>query len=142
MVPGVPTDPEERLLTQADRIARHLVGSPATAAEQARYAAAVRRRAQPLDPASRRLWALMFRRPRLFKPVDAGLALVDPTGPIRQRLLTMLAILEASPARADLFLPRVDRRMRPWGFVAGVVGGIARAGLGLPVVLLTRRRWR
>lgn len=139
MSPGTQSDPQPALLLEADRIARHLIGESATDAERARYAVAVDRAAAPLDVTSLRLWALMLRRPRLFGLIDAGLALAEPAGPIRQRLLVMLAILEASPAHTALFVPPTDGRVSPRALITGVLGGTARATVGLPLVLLLRR---
>lgn len=136
--PAHEADPQ-RLAAEADRITRRLTGVPATPEERERYAAATARIVAPLDDGSARLWELMMRRPRTFSFIDAGLALLDPTGPVRQRLLVMLAILEASPTHADLFLPQTERRAAPWGFLAGAAGGAGRAAVGVPLVLILRR---
>ena len=67
------------------------------------------------------------RHPRLLGIIDGGLALRRPRSVVRQRLLLMAAILEASPDHADRFLPvgsvavlRLLRRVR------GRSGGRAR----------------
>lgn len=80
------------------------------------------------------------RRPRTLPLLDAASAVVRPRGPLRSRLLVMAAVLEASPAYADVFLPRPAGAVRQLVDVAiaGSVGA-AKVVAGLPVLLAARR---
>ncbi len=124
---------------EAGVVARCLIGCDATDDERSRYAEAVARRAVPLTEREARLWRRMIVRPWLFNAVDGALALVRPASGIRQRGYVMLAVLEASPQHADLFLARERPRTRVVLSVlrATVVGGL-RALLGLLVLAVTR----
>jgi len=124
---------------EAGVIARRLIGRDATEAERSRYAEAVERRAIPLSPREARLWRRMLARPPLYDAVDAALALVRPSSPIRQRGYMMLAVLEASPAHTDAFLAR--ERARPLvvlSVLAAAAAGALRALAGLLVLATTR----
>jgi hypothetical protein len=95
------TDPALR--SEARAFSRYLIGEPPLPPEEERYAAAVRARvARPPDAVVRVARAL----PLMIGPLDAAAALVDPDGQLRQRLLLAAAVLEASPAHTERFLPR------------------------------------
>jgi hypothetical protein len=148
LAPGVP--PPEALASgrepaddEARRIARHLVGEDPTPEEAARWAHALEVAALPLEhERDRRLWALVRRSPAWLGIVDAGLALVDPWSPVRQRLCLMLAVLEASPAHTHRFLPA---RWGAGGWVtlaARAALGVTRAALGVALVRSWGTLWR
>lgn len=130
---------EIALQLEAGVVARCLIGRDPTDAERMRYADAVTRRAIPLSGREARLWRRMLAWPWIFNAVDGALALVRPTSDIRQRGYTMLAVLEASPQHADLFLAR--RRARALvvlSVLAAAAAGALRALLGLLVIAATR----
>jgi hypothetical protein len=80
-----------------------------------------------------------LRWPRTLPFLDAASAVVRPRGPLRSRLLVMAAVLEASPAYADVFLPRPAGALRQTLDVAitGAVGAV-KVVVGLPVLLAAR----
>jgi len=85
---------------------RYLIGREASAGLLRRYAEACREltpdegQGGVVEFASRRPWSLPF--------LDAAESLLNRNGPLRSRLLLMLALLEATPEHADRFLPRPD----------------------------------
>lgn len=80
------------------------------------------------------------RRPGTLPLLDAASAVVRPRGPLRSRLLVMAAVLEASPAYADRFLPQPASAVRQIVDVAAAGGaGALKAVAGLPVLWLARR---
>lgn len=90
-------------------LARYLIGSVPPARFRARYQSGCRAlfgdpapHSAPQSAALR----LALRRPVLLPLLDAGCALRRREDPLRQRLLLLTAILEASPEYADVFLPR------------------------------------
>ncbi|MDK2973185.1 MAG: hypothetical protein PWP23_2940 [Candidatus Sumerlaeota bacterium] len=86
-------------------LARYLIGSVPPARFRARYESGCR--ALFGDPAAHSAaLRLALRRPALLPLLDAGCALRRREDPLRQRLLLLTAILEASPEYADVFLPR------------------------------------
>lgn len=88
---------------EARSFARYLIGAEPTTDEEARYADATADRiAQHADVVVRAARAV----PLLTGPLDAAAALLEPDHQLRQRLLLLTAILEASPHHADRFLPR------------------------------------
>jgi hypothetical protein len=131
--------PDVDLQHEAGVIARCLIGRDPTDAERMRYAEAVTARAVPLTAREARLWRRTIAHPRLFNPVDAALALRRPTSGIRQRGYIMLAVLEASPAHADLFLARErTRALVALSVLAAVASGALRTLVGLLVIAATR----
>lgn len=88
-----------------------------------------------------RLWRIGLRSPRSMKLIDSGLAMHSPFSPVRQRLLLMLAILEASPANSDQFLPKKYGKL-DFIKLAGVVFRMTLAAvLGWLVVAFLRFRY-
>lgn len=86
-------------------LTRFLIGSVPPARFRARYESGCR--ALFGDPAPRSAaLRLALRHPVLLPLLDAGCALRRREDPLRQRLLLLTAILEASPEYADVFLPR------------------------------------
>jgi hypothetical protein len=136
-----PGDPLDDGMAQA--IARHLIGEGARPAEIARWRDAVRAHdAVIARECDRRLWALMKRRPALIGVVDAGLALVDPHGPIRHRLFLMLAVLEASPAHTRRFLSNPYPRLALAGLALRMALAALRSLIGLALVAAYGMRFR
>lgn len=81
-----------------------------------------------------------LRRPRTLPLLDAASAVVRPRGPLRSRLLVMAAVLEASPAYADRFLPQPAGSVRQIVDVAAAgAAGALKVVAGLPVLWLARR---
>jgi len=93
--------------SEARILGRYLVGGTPEPAVMARYCAACRA-LWPAPPGARDAALLDFvrRRPWSVGPLDAAAALLDPGGLLRSKVLVMSALLEATPAHADDFLPR------------------------------------
>lgn len=88
---------------EARSFARYLVGTDPRPEEVIRYREAVAARlAVPPDGVVR----LALRSPVLIGPLDAAAAILDPGHQLRRRLVLMTAVLEASPAHVERFLPR------------------------------------
>lgn len=120
-------------------LAAYLLGREAGGDTLVRYATAVERLDHPESNADRRLLDRLRRRPALWPLVDAGLALVRPRSHVRRRVVVMLAMLEADPSYADLFLP-VERK-RSHAFVVGLrmVAAMLRGAIGSVIVLAAGR---
>jgi hypothetical protein len=87
-----------------------------------------------IPDADRRLLAYMVRHRWSIGFVDAGLALRRPSSAIRTKLLTMSAILEATPELADLFLP-APQRLPYAGYAAFVaIRAACKAAVGTLLV--------
>lgn len=119
-------------------LGRYLLGCPVAPESGRLYARAIQQGHAALDQAEVRLWARALRRPWLLACVDAALALVNPRGGIRRRLLLMLAVLEASPAHCDHFLPQPGvGRATVTVLVAGA-RAVLRAAVGMILLRVLR----
>ena len=131
------------LALEARRFGHYLVGRDPEPAVVARYVAASRTLfPEPLAPGDAAVVAFARTQAWATGPLDAAAGLLRPGGPLRNRILLMAAVLEATPAHADQFLPR---QVGPLALVAkvGVAGlvAVASAVLGAPLhVALARSR--
>jgi hypothetical protein len=80
--------------------------------------------------AKERSWRMAMRRPWLIGPLDAGLALLQPTALLRERIWVMSAILEACPEYYEDFAPQHGVRALVSACWAGVRAA-ANGALGL-----------
>jgi hypothetical protein len=79
-------------------------------------------------------------RPRALPYLDAAAAVLRPRDRLRQKLLVMAAVLEASPRYASTFLPRpVSAPRLAWILLASGVSSGLKALLGAPLILFVRR---
>jgi hypothetical protein len=86
------------------------------------------------------LVAFVRRHPWTVGPLDAVTSVLRPGGLLHAKVLTMAAILEASPAFADDFLPRsVSRAALVWQLAAGGSAASLQALVGLLLLPLARR---
>jgi len=122
---------------EAEVIARYLIGISPTAEEKQRYGQAAAECGLRMNESEAALWARMMNHPSLIAPIDSALALRNPLSPIRQRIFIMLAILEATPRNANLFLPK---SRGDWFFRLIVPGlrAVANAGAGLILLMFVR----
>jgi hypothetical protein len=128
---------------EARTLARYLIGEDPRPAEAGRYALAIEAVALPLErERDRRLWALAMRSRTALGLVDAGLALVDPYSPVRQRVCLMLAVLEASPAHTRHFLSAPFPRVALLGLGLRMAGAALRSACGLALVRSWGILWR
>jgi hypothetical protein len=122
-----PLDAEARLF------GRYLVGREPAAEVVARYREACRSLwPEPPQGADAARLAYARRHPWSVGPLEAAAALLDPEGQLRSRVLVAAAILEATPAHADDFLPHELRL--PELFVRLAVAGttaVAKALVGM-----------
>jgi hypothetical protein len=97
---------DQQIRTDAVRLGRYLTGEPPSQAEIERYVAAIRSGRFVLASRDQRTLDFVRRHPRMLGIVDGGLALRRPRSGVRQRILVMASILEATTEHADQFLPR------------------------------------
>jgi nucleoside-diphosphate-sugar epimerase len=116
---------DQGVLREAEFMTRYLLGVGCSHELKVRYAEAIEQLKIELHMEERRLWRIINRYPFLLCIIDGGLALLKPHGGIRRKIYTMLAILEASPEHADLFLPERCTRLH----MLTLVGVGLRAGL-------------
>ena len=120
------------LEAEARIFGRYLVGGTPEPAVVARYCAASRA-LWPAPPGARDSALLDFvrRRPWSVGPLDAAAALLDPGGLLRGKVLVMSALLEATPAHADDFLPRsVSARALLWRLASSGTVAVLQAAVG------------
>jgi hypothetical protein len=127
---------------EARIFARYLVGRDASPAHVERFVAASRTHFPgPLAPDDAALLAWVRRHPWSIGPLDAACGLARPGGALRNRVLLMAAVLEATPEFADHFLPH---HLGPLALVArvGVAGALAVTSAlgGLLLLRLAVRR--
>jgi len=85
------------------------------------------------------LVAFVRRHPWAVGPLDAATSVLRPGGLLRSKILTMAAILEASPAFADDFLPRsVSKPVLAWQILAGGAAASVQALIGLVLLPFAR----
>jgi hypothetical protein len=112
---------------EARIFARYLVGRDPSPSHVERYVAASRTHfPDPVAPDDAAVLAWVRRHPWSVGPLDAACGLVRPGGTLRNRVLLMAAVLEATPDFADDFLPH---HVGPLALVArvGITGAVAVA---------------
>jgi len=123
------------LEAEAQVFAHYLVGQVPPERLAARYAAACRtlfpERASARDEA---VLAFARRNPWAVAGLDAACGLVWRNARLREKVLVMAAVLEASPEFADEFLPRTVGPVALFLQLAGV--GIAAAAYAITGLLL------
>jgi hypothetical protein len=114
-------------VVEARIFARYLVGRNPSPAHVDRYVAATRTHfPDPMSPDDAAVLAWVRRHPWSVGPLDAACGLARPGGALRNRVLLMAAVLEATPEFADDFLPH---HLGPLALAArvGVAGVVAVA---------------
>lgn len=84
---------------------RYILGRRLDHASEQLYESALEVLILGTTPRESRLIQLVISRPWLIAFIDGGLTVLNRTNGLRQRLVLMSAITEASPLYADLFLP-------------------------------------
>ena len=131
----------EPLELEARVFSRYLVGRVPREALLSRYAEAVRALLPvPGDARDEAVVAFARNHPWSVSFLDAACGLVRPRARLREKILLMAAVLEASPDFADEFLPRSAGRAGVVARVA-VLGclAIARALAGLLILPIAAR---
>lgn len=91
-------------MPEAQNFSRYILGREATDAILARYELAVATRASALSYRDERILRFANERPWSIGPLDAALAIFEPSSALRRRLIVMASVIEASPDDADRFL--------------------------------------
>ena len=126
---------------EARIFSRYLVGSEAGAALIERYRAANTRLIRTVSPGDQRLLEMALRRPWVLPCLDSAVAILRPTSALRQKLLLMAAILEATPEHADRFLPRPRGPVGLGMLLAGaVLRSAVQIALGAAIIWASERR--
>jgi hypothetical protein len=125
----------EPLEQEALAFSRYLVARVAPDALRVRYVEAVRTLlAAPASATDEAIVDFARRHPWSVSLLDAACGLVRPRARLREKLLVMAAVLEASPDFADEFLPRTERPALLLVRLAGL--GCLAAGRTLAGLLL------
>jgi hypothetical protein len=137
-------DPEDDdALREARIFARYLVGRVPPSALLERYRQASRAIWSTAPSLDDPLLTFVRRHPWSVGPLDAAASLLQPGGRLRSRLLTMAAILEASPDCAEDFLPRAASTPRlVWTVIAAGAVTALQAAAGLALLPVARRARR
>lgn len=99
------------LTTQSDlekeaiAISTYLVGKPCSKILVDRYILAHQKQTILIAQMDQKMWNWTLKSRFRMACIDSGLALTQPKSPIRRKIFTMLAILEASVDFTDYFLP-------------------------------------
>lgn len=132
-------DPQDDATREAHVFARYLVGRTPPAGAVARYRDA-RRAIWGDGAAADPVLAFARRHPWSVAPLDAVSCLLEPGGTLHAAILTMAAILEASPQFADDFLPRsVSRAELLWRVLAAGTVTAVEVLAGVLLLPLARR---
>jgi hypothetical protein len=126
---------------EARLIGRYLVGRLPPPELVARYRdACTTLFAAPVAPADAATLAFVHRHPWALPLLDAACGLLRPGNLLRSKVLVMCAILEASPAFADEFLPRASGRVA-LGLRLAALGttAVGKAVLGAALLLTVVR---
>jgi NADH dehydrogenase len=133
-----PKSGNSELHQEGRQLARYLLGVEPAPEILSRYVSGSRELwADAPDEPEVRWWR---RHPRMLPVLDAAAGLLRPQSLLRQKVLLMAAILEATPEHAEFFLCRPPRK--PWVFVVLAAQGakaVAKAFVGLPVLWWARR---
>ena len=96
----------KQLEQEARILGRYLLRAEPDALSITLYALAMQKRPATGDAQDEKLLRLALRRPWTLGLTDGALALLKPKSALRQKLLTMTAILETRPHYAGHFLPK------------------------------------
>ena len=113
------------LRREAVTLSRYLIGREPDDRCVHLYVSAMRHLGIMLQGRESRFWDFMMRHPWVVPAMDAALAIRQPDSTIRRKIFTMLAILEASPEHAPLFLPA---KQVGWPRITVVFAGMRAVG--------------
>ena len=122
------------LSSQAQVLGNYLVHQPLDPQLTKRYEIATPRLSDLDSLQTDKVFLYALKHPRLLRILDAGSALIQPNNALRRQLYILLAIVEATPDYAALFLPRSTG---PWQIVVVGLRGItavAFAAIGIVAV--------
>jgi hypothetical protein len=136
----------DSLEREAAIFARYLVGREIGSELASRYVQADQMlQPKPQRPLDVSVVEFAVARPWSLAPLDAACALLNPESPLREKLLRMAAILEASPDGARDFLPSSSGRIATLFALARVAASATVqliVGAALFKALEVRSRWR
>ncbi|MBX7180881.1 MAG: hypothetical protein K1X82_02120 [Bacteroidia bacterium] len=99
---------------EAIAISIYLLGKPCSSTLVERYIRAHQKHEIKLEHKDVKLWKWALNGRFWMACIDSGLALVQPKSPIRRKIFTMLAILEASVENTSFFLPTAQSPFVVW----------------------------
>jgi len=123
------------LRQEAVTLSRYLIGREPDEHCVHLYVSAMRHLEIVLQGRESRMWDFMMRNPWVVPAMDAALAIRQPHSNIRRKIFTMLAILEASPKHAPLFLPAKQIGWRRITVVFAGIRAVVAAVLGCILLL-------
>jgi hypothetical protein len=127
----------ETLQNQAQIFGRYLVGTqPDKRAVDLYVKAMTGTNAKGADAT---LLQYLQKHPRSVGLIDGGLALVSPQSEVRRRLYIMFAILEASPAYVDKFLPQDRSKLYALHIIGVGIRAAFRGVIGMIIVKIVGR---
>jgi hypothetical protein len=127
---------------ESEHITNYLLGVDPGEREKKIYAEAMQELDIRFSKYETELWNNMLRSKWRMASIDAGLALTDASNNSRRKIYTMLGILEASPAFTAYFLSRNFSRLYIFRIIGTGIRAIFRAGVGIVIIKLVRRKCR
>jgi hypothetical protein len=128
---------EDVIARESIAIADYLIGQRPPPELQQRYAAACRMRLR--DDADAEL-RFARRHPQLWPFLDGATGILRPQSSVRQRVLLMAALLEATPDYAEFFLKPPEKPLRLTARVAWQgTRAVVKIAVGIPLLLWARR---
>ena len=89
---------------EAEIITQYIIGIKPSHLSKELYKKAVKIIKIHTSGRDQRIWDYALEHPLLLPYVDAGLALIEPASPIRQKIYIMFAILETEPSYSNFFI--------------------------------------
>jgi hypothetical protein len=121
--------------TEAAVFARYVVNRDITPAARDLYGRAKQKLGYDNED---RTTSFAIEHPWSIPALDGALALLNPDGLLRKRLLLMAAILETQPEYCDAFLPRDRSRWEAFGIAYAIVRAALQAALGFVLLRVVR----
>ena len=125
---------------EAEQIGLYLLSGSIQETEKKIYADAMQKLNISFSEYEQLLWNKMLKNKWNMACIDAALAVQEPSNPVRRKLFTMLAILEASPNYTSYFLSRKFSIF--YLLKIGIIGfrAILRALVGIFIVNTIKRK--
>jgi hypothetical protein len=138
----VDTIDQKSLRIEANVLSWYLIGAQPTTEIIERYVAAnTKLLGNEPSRADQKLLAVAIRHPAFLGPLDVAIAFRQLPCLLKNKLLVMAALLEASPQYVDKFFPASESR---WRLAVSLLGIAMRTGLrlliGVPLLMCIRSR--
>ena len=125
-------------MNEASILAEYLLGKASTEQETLLYNNAMEELHIFLTEEEQKIWDYMMNNHWSIPTIDGALALTEPNGTIRRKIFIMLAILEASPADNERFLPRRFNPLYIFKILFSGIRAVIRAIIGLILLKFIR----